>query len=194
MTLSLTAPLTQAAHDAQGYSHAMNEVHGAFMAITCHSPRQRMESTTCTKCMALSLHLSFTQAAHLVQGIYDMNEVGKLLNAVALLEGSQEWTPAYSTALQAWFTDYSTWMTTSVSFGLPERQQVNYHGNGYDAQLAQIYMYLGRCGVPPQTRHKRVCFVYPSFWIGVLFGVAGARPRLSALTNVSYTFRDRSDP
>ena len=75
-------------------------------------------------------------------GLIDTSGLAKLVDAVALLNGSKAWSAADETALQGWFRQFLTWMQTS-SLGKDEAKQHNNHGTYYDLQTVAFALFLG---------------------------------------------------
>jgi hypothetical protein len=76
-------------------------------------------------------------------GVLDARGFAEVVDGLALLEGSSNWTAADDQALHGWFETYFTWLTTSDN-GKDEARQKNNHGNWYDAQAGAIASYLGK--------------------------------------------------
>jgi Alginate lyase len=75
-------------------------------------------------------------------GIIDTTHLPRLLDAVQLLKGSKPWTKADQQGLDAWFKDYTDWLTTHPQ-GLKEANEHNNHGTWYDVQVAAFALHTG---------------------------------------------------
>jgi hypothetical protein len=76
-------------------------------------------------------------------GVLDARGFADVVDALALLAGSTDWSAADDAALHDWFGKYFVWLTTSDN-GKDEASQKNNHGNWYDAQAGAIALYLGK--------------------------------------------------
>jgi Alginate lyase len=76
-------------------------------------------------------------------GVLDARGFAKVVDGLALLAGSSDWTPSDDAALREWFGKYFIWLTTSDN-GKDEASQKNNHGNWYDVQAGAIALYLGK--------------------------------------------------
>jgi len=76
-------------------------------------------------------------------GVLDARGFAEVVDGLALLAGSTNWTAADDQALHGWFEKYFTWLTTSDN-GKDEASQKNNHGNWYDVQAGAIAFYLGK--------------------------------------------------
>lgn len=79
-------------------------------------------------------------------GIIELRRLIDVVDAVALLEGSDTLTPSDHQALQEWFSDYLDWLLES-EHGIDERERQNNHGTWYDVQVAAYGVYTGRMNV-----------------------------------------------
>ena len=57
--------------------------------------------------------------------------------------GQAIWTDEDQQGMEAWFSDYLTWLLTSAK-GLDEFRYFNNHGTWYDAQVAQFALFTGK--------------------------------------------------
>lgn len=76
-------------------------------------------------------------------GILDARGFASVIDALALLAGSPNWTASESAALHSWFNAYFIWLTTSAH-GNAEAAAKNNHGSWYDVQAEAIALYLGK--------------------------------------------------
>ncbi|NJD11117.1 MAG: alginate lyase family protein [Gemmatimonadetes bacterium] len=92
-------------------------------------------------------HLRYAQ---LVRGIEEERGSGiiaarwfiEVVDAAGLIASSAAWTTADQEALQQWFRQYLTWLTTSPN-GAHERAAVNNHGSWFAAQTASYALFIG---------------------------------------------------
>jgi hypothetical protein len=76
-------------------------------------------------------------------GILDARGLADVVDALALLAGSGNWTATDDAAMRQWFETYFAWLTTSKN-GSDEAAARNNHGSWYDVQSAAIAIYLGK--------------------------------------------------
>ena len=76
-------------------------------------------------------------------GIIDTWPLIHVVDAVALLSGSQSWTPADSRGMKQWFADYLDWLRTS-DLGQKESAANNNHSVYYDLQVADFALFTGQ--------------------------------------------------
>lgn len=76
-------------------------------------------------------------------GIIETYQFRYLVDAMTLLRGSDRWTTAIDTSMNAWMTSYLAWLRDS-QYGKDEDGWKNNHGTAYDVQVACIALYLGR--------------------------------------------------
>jgi Alginate lyase len=77
------------------------------------------------------------------EGVLEARGLPEVTDAVGMLHGSLSWTPEDQKGIEAWFTDYYQWLTTS-KIALGEAAHSNNHGSWYDAQTAGIALFLGK--------------------------------------------------
>jgi hypothetical protein len=87
-------------------------------------------------------------------GIVSARNMPEALDAVGLLAGSKNWTAADDAGMQAWFTKYYTWLTTTDA-GKEEAGHPNNHGSWCQAQVASIALFLGK----PDEARKTLTYV-----------------------------------
>ncbi|WP_181898361.1 alginate lyase family protein [Alteromonas aestuariivivens] len=75
--------------------------------------------------------------------IIDWTDIGKVITSVQLLERAGLWNEQNKVAMDKWFSDYYTWLTTS-EFGILEDTRKNNHGTNYDYQAIGLMIYLGK--------------------------------------------------
>jgi hypothetical protein len=76
-------------------------------------------------------------------GVLDARGFAEVVDGLALLAGSSNWTTSDDAALHEWFGKYFAWLTTSDN-GKDEASQKNNHGNWYDVQAGAVALYLGK--------------------------------------------------
>ncbi|MEO7415244.1 MAG: alginate lyase family protein [Opitutaceae bacterium] len=76
-------------------------------------------------------------------GIVEYRELGRVVDALALVGGSSAWTATDRTNLTAWTESYYRWLLTSAN-GIDEQDELNNHGTWYDAQAAHLALVLGK--------------------------------------------------
>ncbi|GHU89835.1 hypothetical protein FACS1894155_07400 [Bacteroidia bacterium] len=79
-------------------------------------------------------------------GIIDVYSFLEMLDGVAILQQANALTPQDITALQAWFTDFLYWLTTS-EMGLAEKNAKNNHSLAYDATCARFALFVNDTGL-----------------------------------------------
>jgi PelA/Pel-15E family pectate lyase len=75
-------------------------------------------------------------------GIVDTRDLGRVIDAVHLLEPSPAWTNADRAAMRQWFASYGNWLQNSAH-GKDEADEANNHGTWYDVQRVAIALFLG---------------------------------------------------
>jgi hypothetical protein len=93
-------------------------------------------------------HLRFAQAipgrsSGRGAGTIETHNLPHLIDAVALLAGSKEWSGNDQRALQGWFERYLRWLLESAE-GRSEAKAPNNHGSWYDVQLASFSLFIGK--------------------------------------------------
>ena len=83
-------------------------------------------------------------------GIIETRRLIQVINALALLEGSEAVTAEQRRALKAWFRRYLQWLCES-EYGQAECRAENNHGTWYDAQVACFALYAGQREQAKQT-------------------------------------------
>ena len=75
-------------------------------------------------------------------GIIDTRGIGRLTDAIGLLEGSPAWTAADERRLHSWMRSYLDWLLTS-EHGKDEADEANNHGTWYDVQVVALALFIG---------------------------------------------------
>ena len=75
-------------------------------------------------------------------GLIDLRHVPQLMDAVRILEMSDEWKPSDRSAFLQWWRQYLHWLRTSKN-GLDERATENNHGTWFDSQAAALALFVG---------------------------------------------------
>ncbi|MET0535276.1 MAG: alginate lyase family protein [Steroidobacter sp.] len=93
-------------------------------------------------------NLSFAQAvpgrtAGRAEGVLDTLRLTRVVEGIGLIAPSETLSRQELAALERWFTDYTTWMMTSVN-GREEREADNNHGLWYDHQLVHFALFARR--------------------------------------------------
>jgi hypothetical protein len=93
-------------------------------------------------------HLKFAQAVLGVNtgrgiGIIETRGLPAIIDSIAMLRGSKNWTAADEAGMQAWFGKYYEWLTTSTP-GREEANAKNNHGSWYAVQSVDIALFLGK--------------------------------------------------
>lgn len=83
-------------------------------------------------------------------GVLDGYSFVELLDAVALLDGSEAWTADDNRGLKQWMGEMLDWLLTSPQ-GVEERRQANNHSTACDAQIIALALYTGRDDVARQV-------------------------------------------
>ena len=107
-------------------------------------------------------HLNYAQN---VPGVSDGREFGILdgriywdvIDSLLLLQSANMVEAEFVDDLRGWFGTYAAWLIRS-DFGKKARARKNNHGTYYDAQLAHVLMFAGRCDIAAkvvQTSHAR---------------------------------------
>ena len=75
----------------------------------------------------------------IMEGVY----LPGLVDAIALLKQSPDWSKEIEDGMQVWFSNYLNWLINSTS-GKTEGKRMNNHGTYYNMQVASIALYLNR--------------------------------------------------
>lgn len=76
-------------------------------------------------------------------GVLDGYSFVGMLDGVALLEGSEAWSPEDDRQLKKWMSEMLDWLLCSPQ-GRQEAEQANNHSTAYDAQVIALALYTGR--------------------------------------------------
>lgn len=76
-------------------------------------------------------------------GVLDSYSLVKMLDGVALLENSGEWTRKDDKSLKKWMNEFLDWVLTSEQ-GKAEAKMANNHSTAYDAEVLALAYYTGR--------------------------------------------------
>jgi hypothetical protein len=83
-------------------------------------------------------------------GILESRALTRVVDAVGMLSGSSSWTKADQAGLEAWFTKYYAWITTS-KHGIDEANAKNNHGTWYDVQITSFALFIGKTDAARKT-------------------------------------------
>jgi hypothetical protein len=83
-------------------------------------------------------------------GIIDLADIGVVVDAAALVEGSGAWSAADGRGFRDWLGRYLDWLLGSPE-GRSEAAAANNHSSWYDAQTAAIAAFVGRADVARQA-------------------------------------------
>lgn len=75
-------------------------------------------------------------------GVIEGTYLGRVIDAVKILQMSSSWTSSDQTGFSNWCNSYYTWLTTS-SFGIQESKQSQNHGTWYNVQAASLAAFVG---------------------------------------------------
>lgn len=98
---------------------------------------------------SMNPHLKYAQGAPGISdgrqyGILDGRIYWDVMDSVLLLQSAGMMEAAFVDDLRTWFGNYAAWLIRS-DFGKKESAGKNNHGTFYDAQLAHVLMFVGRC-------------------------------------------------
>ena len=86
-------------------------------------------------------------------GIIDSANLVDLVDAVGLLESSEQWTAEDHGGLVQWFNDFLEWLQTS-KYGKDEDNTKNNHAIQYDAQLVSYALFVGKEEIGEQVMQR----------------------------------------
>jgi hypothetical protein len=75
-------------------------------------------------------------------GIIETAGLTNIPDALVMMQGSNNVTPALIASVKQWFRQYADWLVNSKN-GKDERSQINNHGTYYDMQLANYSLFVG---------------------------------------------------
>ncbi|MDB5270707.1 MAG: alginate lyase family protein [Hymenobacter sp.] len=87
-------------------------------------------------------------------GIIETRHLVGIPEALALLNGSPSMDAPLMTGLNAWFKDFTTWLTTSP-IALPEGAAKNNHGTFYDTQVVDFALFTGNDALAKSILQKQ---------------------------------------
>lgn len=90
-------------------------------------------------------HMNFAQAvpgrsAGRAEGLIDARVMGRVIEAIGLLESAEVISQAEQAGLESWFGEFAGWMATSA-IGRAERAKSNNHGLFYDSTLIHFALF-----------------------------------------------------
>ena len=92
-------------------------------------------------------------------GLIETRGLTRVVDAIGLLAGSKAWTTADQRGLQAWFSEFLSWMLES-KHGRDEAAAKNNHGTYYDVQVVSFALFTGNTDLAKrvvlQARSKRI--------------------------------------
>lgn len=74
----------------------------------------------------------------------------RVLDAITMFSGSEYWSEKDDKQMNAWLTEYLSWLTTS-DLGKEGAKQTNNHGSWYEYQVAAVSYYLGETKLTKQA-------------------------------------------
>jgi pectinesterase len=83
-------------------------------------------------------------------GIIDTRDLGRLTDAVRILEASGAWNSRDTEGIRAWMSQYLQWLLTS-QHGKDEAVTQNNHGTWYDVQIATLALFTGDTALARMT-------------------------------------------
>ncbi|MEO7444784.1 MAG: alginate lyase family protein [Ferruginibacter sp.] len=135
-------------------------------------------------------------------GMIDTRHFVKLIDGIGFLKGSKYWKADDQKAMQAWFTEFLTWMQTSP-IGTDELKAKNNHGAWYDAQRLSMALFIDSAdlakrvvqsaanrldyqvdeqGMFPAEMERTISLHYTAFAMEAFFNIA----QMSAYTNIDF--------
>jgi len=83
-------------------------------------------------------------------GLIDTRELSSIVDAIALLHGSGDWTTNDDRAMHVWASEFLRWMRTSPQ-GQEEAKATNNHGTWYDVQVVALAYFIGDTALARET-------------------------------------------
>ena len=94
-------------------------------------------------------------------GLIETRGLTRVVDSVGLLAGSPAWTQADQSGVEAWFSQFLTWMIESKN-GKDESASKNNHGTFYDVQITSYALFVGKQDLAKTTletaKQKRIAF------------------------------------
>jgi hypothetical protein len=92
-------------------------------------------------------------------GLIETRGLTRVVDSVGLLAGSRSWTKADQAGVEAWFSQFLSWMLESKN-GRDESASKNNHGTFYDVQIASYALFVGKRDLAKSTleaaKQKRI--------------------------------------
>ena len=92
-------------------------------------------------------------------GLIETRGMTRVVDSVGLLAGSPSWSKADQSGIEAWFSQFLTWMLESKN-GKDESASKNNHGTFYDVQVASYALFVGKNDLAKRTleaaKQKRI--------------------------------------
>jgi pectin methylesterase-like acyl-CoA thioesterase len=100
-------------------------------------------------------HLQYGQAIPGVTegrgiGIIDTRDIGRLTDAISIIDLSPSWRAPDQKAIDAWMRAYLDWLLTS-EHGRDEADEMNNHGTWYDVQVVALALFTGDTALARRT-------------------------------------------
>ncbi len=133
-------------------------------------------------------HMNFAQAvpgrsAGRAEGLIDARVMGRVVEAIGLIDTAQVLGEGEQEALEGWFTDFVNWMATST-IGRTERAKGNNHGFFYDATLMHFALFARLDRVVDHIAKE-----WPAKRLAIQLAADGSLPQeLSRTRSLHYSF------
>lgn len=114
----------------------------------------------------MSPHLLYSQAIHgrvtgRGIGIIDTIHLVEVARAIPFIEQARVLSPADSSDIREWFSQYLAWLTTH-QYGIDEREAKNNHGTCWVMQVAEFARLVGRDDLSSFCRHRYKTVLLPN--------------------------------
>jgi Alginate lyase len=86
-------------------------------------------------------------------GIIELSHIYNIIDAIGILETSNEWAKNDDEQIHVWFEKYLSWLRTS-KYGNDESGWKNNHGSWYDVQVASISLFLGKKNIVREVANR----------------------------------------